>query len=81
MVACSQPLAAEVGLRMLRSGANAAEAAVATAAAMAVLEPCSTGLGRDAFALYYNSETRTVEGLNGSGRSSSALTLDRFVSA
>lgn len=43
MVACSQPLAAEAGLRILKAGGNAADAAVAVAAALGVTEPCSTG--------------------------------------
>jgi hypothetical protein len=43
MVSCSQPLAAEAGLRILQSGGNAADAAVAVAAALGVTEPCSTG--------------------------------------
>ena len=43
MVSCSQPLAAEAGLRVLQSGGNAADAAVAVAAALGVTEPCSTG--------------------------------------
>jgi gamma-glutamyltranspeptidase/glutathione hydrolase len=44
MVSCSQPLAAEAGLRILQSGGNAADAAVAVAAALGVTEPCSTGV-------------------------------------
>lgn len=43
MVSCSQPLAAEAGLRVLQAGGNAADAAVAVAAALGVTEPCSTG--------------------------------------
>lgn len=81
MVACSQPLASEIGLRFLQRGANAVEAAVAMGAAMAVLEPCSTGLGGDAFLLYFNPRTGGVEGLNGSGRAPAALSLAAFAEA
>ena len=76
MVACSQPLAAEAGLRILKDGGNAIDAAVAVAAALAVTEPCSTGLGGDAFCLYYDAASRSVEGLNASGRAPSALSLE-----
>jgi len=76
-VASSQPLASSIGLDLLRRGANAADAAVAVAAALAVTEPCSTGLGGDMFCLYYDSETRTVTSINGSGRSPKDLTFDK----
>ncbi|MGE5140335.1 MAG: gamma-glutamyltransferase [Rudaea sp.] len=76
MVATSQPLAAMAGLTILREGGNAADAAVATAAALAVTEPTSTGLGGDCFALFYDSRTRQVSALNGSGRAPAALTID-----
>jgi gamma-glutamyltranspeptidase/glutathione hydrolase len=66
MVASSQRLASETGVAILRRGGNAADAAVAMAAALAVTEPCSTGLGGDAFALYYRNGFVTA--LNGSGR-------------
>lgn len=45
MVASSQPLASEAGLRILQQGGTAADAAVAMAAALNVTEPCSTGIG------------------------------------
>src|SRR6056297_2067610 len=57
IVATSQPLAAEAGIELLRSGGNAFDAAVATAAALNVVEPTSTGLGGDVFACY-----RTADG-------------------
>ena len=77
MVSCSQPLAAEAGLSVLKAGGNAIDAAIATAAALAVCEPCSTGLGGDAFILRYDAATQKVEGLNGSGRAPRALSIDR----
>lgn len=77
MVAASQPLAVAAGLKILAAGGGAADAAVATAAALNVTEPASTGLGGDAFALYYEAATRRVVALNGSGRAPAALTLER----
>jgi gamma-glutamyltranspeptidase/glutathione hydrolase len=76
MVATSQPLAAMAGLRVLMAGGNAADAAVATAAALNVTEPTSTGLGGDCFALFFDAATRKVTALNGSGRAPAALTID-----
>ncbi|KAL7867411.1 hypothetical protein AOLI_G00152250 [Acnodon oligacanthus] len=80
-VASSQPLASNIGLDVLKRGGNAADAAVAVAAALNVTEPVSTGLGGDAFCLFYDAATRQVRGLNGSGRSPTAQTLglmDRY---
>src|SRR5207244_8798074 len=68
MVATSQPLAAQAGLRILLAGGNAADAAIATAAALNVVEPMSTGIGGDALALVYDAASRQVRALNGSGR-------------
>jgi gamma-glutamyltranspeptidase/glutathione hydrolase len=76
MVATSQPLAVAAGLELLRAGGNAADAAVATAAALNVTEPTSTGIGGDCFALYYDAASKKVTALNGSGRSPAALSLD-----
>lgn len=78
MVASSQPLATVAGLQVLIAGGNAADAAVATAAALGVTEPMSTGLGGDCFALFYSGKTSAVTALNGSGRAPAGLSLDRL---
>ncbi len=52
-VACEHPLAALAGIKVLDEGGNAADACVAMAAAMAVLAPMATGMGGDAFLLFY----------------------------
>ena len=76
MVASTQPLATAAGLEILSRGGNAADAAVATAAALNVTEPTSTGIGGDMFALYFDGSTRQVTAINGSGRAPAALTLE-----
>jgi len=76
VVATSQPLAAQAGLDTLRRGGNAVDAALATAITLAVVEPCSNGIGSDAFAIVWDGER--IHGLNGSGRSPSSWTPDRF---
>lgn len=77
MVATSQPLAAQAGLEVMRAGGNAVDAAVATAAAMAVLEPCNNGLGADNFALVWHEGK--LYGLNGSGRAPAAIGPNHLV--
>ena len=72
MVATSQPLAAMAGLRMLLQGGNAVDAAVAAAAALSVVEPMSTGVGGDAFALVWMAKEKQVRALNASGRAPAA---------
>ncbi len=76
MVGASNPLAAQAGLNILRQGGNAADAAVATSAAMNVMDPGSCGIGGDCFALYFDAATKQVTALNGSGRAPQALTLE-----
>jgi gamma-glutamyltranspeptidase/glutathione hydrolase len=76
IVASSQPLASEAGMRILQQGGNAADAAVATAAAANVTEPCSTGIGGDCFCLFFDGKQKKVFGLNASGRAPSELSLD-----
>ncbi|MCL4859061.1 MAG: gamma-glutamyltransferase family protein [Caldilineaceae bacterium] len=75
MVATSQPLAAQAGLDMLKAGGNAADAAVATAAMLNVVEPLSTGSGGDMFALYWDARSKQVTALNGSGRAAAGASI------
>ncbi len=79
IVAASQPLAVAAGIEILKQSGNAADAAIATAAALNATEPYSTGLGGDAFALFYKADEQKVYALNGSGRSGSKLTLQRLI--
>ena len=74
VVATSQPLAAEAGIQLLREGGNAFDAAVATAAALNVVEPTSTGLGGDVFALY-----RTADGEVGAMRACGGAPADATI--
>jgi len=76
VVATSQPLAAQAGLRMLLRGGNAVDAAVATAAALTVVEPVMNGIGSDAFALVWDG--KSLQGLNASGRAPRAWKPERF---
>jgi gamma-glutamyltranspeptidase/glutathione hydrolase len=77
VVATSHPLAAQAGLRMLAQGGNAVDAAVATAACMTLVEPCSNGLGSDAFALVWDGQR--LHGLNASGTAPAAWTREYFL--
>ena len=75
MVATSQPLAAVAGLRMLLEGGNAVDGAVASAAALSVVEPFYTGVGGDLFALVWTQKEKRVRALNASGRAPASASL------
>ncbi|KAM0517439.1 hypothetical protein ACHAPE_004970 [Trichoderma viride] len=77
IVAASQPLAAQAGLDILKAGGNAVDAAVATAAALGVTEPNSTGVGGDMFMIFWDEKKKKAFGINGSGRSPAGLTIER----
>jgi gamma-glutamyltranspeptidase/glutathione hydrolase len=76
-VACEHPAAAVAGLRVLDEGGTAADACVAMAAAMAVA-PMATGMGGDAFLLFYEAETGRVLGANGSGAAPRSATIQKL---
>jgi len=76
IVATSHPLAAQAGLRIIAAGGNAADATVAAAAAMTLVEPCSNGLGSDAFCILWDG--RRLHGLNASGTAPALWTPQYF---
>lgn len=76
VVCTSQPLAAQAGLQMLLRGGNAVDAAIATAVALAVVEPVMNGIGSDAFALVWH--RGKLQGLNASGRAPRGWSAARF---
>jgi gamma-glutamyltranspeptidase/glutathione hydrolase len=78
LVATSQPLAAQAGLDILKRGGNAFDAIVACAAAMTVLEPCSNGLGGDAFAILWPAREARLVGLNASGPAPALMTEENI---
>jgi len=76
IVSTSQPLACQAGLSMLRKGGNAIDAAIATAITLTVVEPVNNGIGSDAFAIVFDG--KKLNGLNASGKSPAAWTVDHF---
>jgi gamma-glutamyltranspeptidase/glutathione hydrolase len=80
MVASGHPLASEAGLRMLRAGGNAVDAALATWAVQGLTEPEMTGLGSDMFILIYLAKTGEVKFINGTGFAPMAATVDFYKS-
>jgi gamma-glutamyltranspeptidase/glutathione hydrolase len=78
MVATSHPLAAQIGLDILKNGGNAVDAAIATSAAMGLMEPMSCGIGGDLYAIVWDAKSKKLFGLNASGRSPYRATLALF---
>ena len=76
VVSTSHPLGAQAGLKMLANGGNAVDAAIAAAAAMAIVEPVSNGLGSDAFCILWDG--KALHGLNASGCAPASWTADYF---
>jgi gamma-glutamyltranspeptidase/glutathione hydrolase len=72
----SHPLGAQAGLRMMLKGGNAADAAIAAAAVMTIVEPVSNGLGSDSFCILWDG--KELHGLNASGGAPKAWTPEYF---
>ena len=75
MVAAGHPLAAEAGMRILKAGGNAVDAAMATWAVQGEVEPGMTGLGADMFVLVYLAKTGEVKFINATGFAPRAATI------
>ncbi len=76
IVAAPQFLASQAGAHILEEGGNAIDAAIAANAVMGVVQPYVNGMGGDLFALYYDAKTGKLYGLNSSGWTPKALTID-----
>src|SRR5215467_3126794 len=76
IVASESPLASEAGVRILESGGNAVDAAIATNAMMGVVEPMMNGIGGDLFAIVYDAKGNKLYGLNASGWAPKGLTIE-----
>src|SRR5580658_8072998 len=78
IVATSHPMAAQVGLDVLKKGGNAVDAAIATSAAMGLMEPMSCGIGGDLFAIVWDAKTQKLYGLNACGRAPGKTSIAFF---
>lgn len=76
IVSTPQFLASQAGAHILEEGGNAIDAAIAANAVMGVVQPYVNGIGGDLFMLYYEAKTGKVYGLNSSGWTPKALTID-----
>ena len=79
MVCAGHPLASQAGIGMLQRGGNAVDAAIATAAALNVVEPLMSGIGGDGFIMVYRKEADRVEISNGTGAAPCAATRERYL--
>jgi gamma-glutamyltranspeptidase/glutathione hydrolase len=78
VVAASQPLAAQAGLQILKSGGNAFDAAVASAAVLNLVEPASAGVGGDLFVIAWVAKQKKLIALNSSGRAPAGATPEHL---
>ena len=76
MAATSHPLATQTAIDILQQGGNAIDAAIAANAVLGLVEPTGCGIGGDLFAIVWDAETQQLYGLNSSGPSPQAMTID-----
>ena len=79
MVCSGHPLASQAGIAMLQRGGNFADAALATAAALNVVEPLMSGVGGDGFVMVYRRDSDVLEVSNGTGAAPYAATRERYL--
>jgi gamma-glutamyltranspeptidase/glutathione hydrolase len=79
MVASAHPLATQIGLDILKKGGHAVDAAIATNAALGLMEPTNNGIGGDLYALVWDAGQHRLLGLNASGKSPKLLNRQWFV--
>ncbi|MCY3989917.1 MAG: gamma-glutamyltransferase [Caldilineaceae bacterium] len=79
MVASGHALASQAGIQALMAGGNAVDAAIATAAALGVVEPAGSGVGGDGFILIYWAEIGEVSAVNATGPAPGAATRERYL--
>ena len=78
MVCAGQPLASQAGISILQRGGNAVDAAIATAAALNVVEPLMSGIGGDGFIMVYQQASGRIDISNGTGAAPYAASLQRY---
>lgn len=78
-VAAAHPLAVEAGLKVLRRGGSAVDAAVAVQAMLGLVEPQSSGIGGGGFLMYYNAKTKKISAWSGRERAPRGATPDMFL--
>ena len=78
-VSTVDPAATKVGLRVLKKGGNAVDAAIATAAALGVTEPYSSGIGGGGYFVFYNAETGKVQTIDGRETAPAGIKPDAFI--
>ena len=79
IVSSAHPLASQAGIQVMMAGGNVVDAAIATAAALGVVEPQNSGLGGDGFILIYRAETGSVTGVNATGAAPYAATREEYL--